>query len=144
MTDDLFVDAYAISTGRIQRIPRHWLDDPVLGRDFAKTPSQRELDGDLPPRPPGDATAKEIEAFAEAAGLDLSGVKKNADKLVAIEAAFGPGEEQAGMAAVDVEPVAADPLAPELVAHLDQPVEPTAEPVEEPAGAPDPDEGAQP
>lgn len=116
-----FVEAYAISTGRKQRIPRHWLDDPVLGRDFAKTPSQRELDGDLPPRPPGDASTKEIEAFAEAADIDVTGVKKNADKLVAIEAAFGPGEKQTGMVAVDVEPVAADPLAPELVAHVDQP-----------------------
>lgn len=116
-----FADAYAISTGRKQRIPRHWLDDPVLGRDFRKTPSQRELDGDLPQRPPGDASTKEIEAFAEAAGLDLSGAKKNADKLVAIEAAFGPGEEQTGMAVVDTEPVAADPLAPQFVAHVDEP-----------------------
>jgi hypothetical protein len=51
--DDLFVDAYSVTTGVKQRIPRHWLDDPVLGRDFRKTPSQRELDGELPPRPPG-------------------------------------------------------------------------------------------
>lgn len=121
MTDlSEFVDAYAISTGRKQRIPRHWLDDPVLGRDFRKTPSQRELDGDLPPRPPGDAGSKEIAAFADAAGLDLSGAKTNADKLVAIETAFGPGDEQRGMAAVDPDPVAADPLAPAVAAHVDQ------------------------
>lgn len=114
-----FVDAYSITTGAKQRIPRHWIGDPVLGRDFRKTPSQRELDGELGPRPLGDASGKDIAAFAAAADVDLSGAKTNADKLVAIEAAFGAGEVQGGMVPVEAEPMAADPLAPEVAAHVD-------------------------
>jgi hypothetical protein len=123
--DDLFVDAYSVTTGVKQRIPRHWLDDPVLGRDFRKTPSQRELDGELPPRPPGDAKGAEIAEFADAAGIDLTGIKVNADKLVAIEQAMGPAAVQEHVPVEDPAPVAADPLAPELAAHLDEQI-PTA------------------
>jgi hypothetical protein len=121
MTDEsLFVDAYSLTTRQKQRIPRAWLDDPILGRDFAKTPAQRELDGELPPRPPGDAKAKEIDAFADAAGVDLTGIKANADKLVAIEQALGTGGDvQDGVVAAEPEPLAADPLAPELVANVE-------------------------
>lgn len=123
MTDQsLFVDVYSTVNGLKQRVPREWLDDPILGRDIRKTPSQRELDGELPDRPAGDASAKEIGEFAEAADLDLSGSKTNADKLVAIEQALGAGGDvQAGVVAVDPAPVAPDPLAPELVAHGDAP-----------------------
>lgn len=38
---DPFVSAYAKSTGLKQRIPRHWLGHPVLGRDFELTPSAK-------------------------------------------------------------------------------------------------------
>jgi hypothetical protein len=125
--DDLFVDAYSVTTGLKQRIPRHWLDDPVLGRDFRKTPSQREVDGELPPRPPGDAKSAEIGEFAEAAGIDLTGVKTNADKLVAIEQAMGPAAVQEHAPDIDPDPVAPDPLAPEVAAHVDQPAPTTAD-----------------
>lgn len=122
MTDQTqFVDVYSTVNGTKQRVPRIWLDDPILGRDIRRTPSQRELDGDLPPRPAGDAKAKEIDAFAEAADLDLSGIKSNADKLVAIENAFGPAPVQEGVVDVEPAPVAADPLAPEVVARTDGP-----------------------
>jgi hypothetical protein len=115
-----FVDVYSLTTKQKQRVPREWLEDPILGRDFRKTPSQRELDGELPARPAGDAKAKEIEAFADAADIDLTGVKTNADKLVLIEEVFGSAPVQEGL--VDATPAepAEDPLAPEKVAHLDQ------------------------
>lgn len=126
MTDEsLFVDAYSLTTRAKQRIPRHWLEDPVLGRDFAKTPSQRELDGELPPRPPGDAKAKEIEAFAEAAAIDLTGAKSNADKLVVIEDALGSmgsGPVQVGVVETEPPAVVDDPLAPDKVALVDTPI----------------------
>lgn len=38
---DGFVSAYAIATGKKQRIPRHWLDHPVFGPRFSLTPSAR-------------------------------------------------------------------------------------------------------
>jgi hypothetical protein len=119
-----FADVYSLTTGRKQRVPRAWLDDPILGRDFRKTPSQRELDGELPPRPAGDAKAEEIAAFAEAADLDLSGIRKNADKLVAIEEAMGPAPAQEHVVEAEPEPPAADPLAPERVAQVDAPTTP--------------------
>lgn len=137
-----FVDVYSTVNGQKQRVPRIWLDDPVLGRDIRRTPSQRELDGDLPPRPAGDAKAKEIAEYAEAVGLDLSGIKTNADKLVAIEKAFGPAPVQEGVVEVETDPVAADPLAPELVAQVDQP--PATEPSAEPAVEDDSDGGGEP
>lgn len=116
-----FADVYSLTTGRKQRVPRDWLEDPVLGRDFRKTPSQRELDGELPARPAGDAKADEIAAFAEAAELDLTGLRSNADKLVAIEEAMGPAPVQEHVAEVEPEPPVADPLAPERVAQVDAP-----------------------
>lgn len=32
-----FVDAFAVSTGRPVRVPRHFLDHPVIGKGFRKT-----------------------------------------------------------------------------------------------------------
>jgi hypothetical protein len=116
-----FADVYSLTTGRKQRVPRAWLDDPVLGRDFRKTPSQREFDGELPPRPAADATAKEIDAFAAAAEIDLSGIRKNDDKLVVIEEVFGPAPVQSGLVEIEPAPPIADPLAPERVAQVDPP-----------------------
>lgn len=36
-----FVEAYSKSTGQKQRIPIEWLDHPVLGADFSKTPTAK-------------------------------------------------------------------------------------------------------
>lgn len=36
-----FIEAYAVKTGAKQRIPADWLDHPVLGEQFRKTPSSR-------------------------------------------------------------------------------------------------------
>jgi hypothetical protein len=126
---DDFVDAYSIVTGQKQRVPRIWLDDPdahaTVGHAFRKTPSQRELDGELGPRPNADNTVKEIDAWAEVAEVDLAGVKGKDEKLVAIEDALGPAPVQTGVVEAEVVDPPADPLAPELVAHVDAPVSPT-------------------
>lgn len=43
-----FVDVYSKTTGRKQTVPLDWLDHPVLGQDFRKTPlsekQQQEAD----------------------------------------------------------------------------------------------------
>ncbi|WGX98725.1 hypothetical protein [Nocardioides sp. L-11A] len=49
---DGFVEVYAKSTGRKQRVPEHWLDHPVLSRDFEKTPSARAAEQAPAPKPP--------------------------------------------------------------------------------------------
>lgn len=113
-----FVDVIDTTTGRPNRVPRIWLDDPVLGRNIALTVEQRELDGALAAaeqaeadaaaeaaaemaestvpdesvavetpveseRPDEDWTAKQIEAFADGAGVDLTGAKGSKADMVA-------------------------------------------------------------
>lgn len=116
---DEFVDAYSVITGIKQRVPRHWITDPVLGRDLRLTPSQRELDGDLGPRPREDDTVKDIDKYADKAGIDLSGTSTKSEKVAAVEAAFGPGDTVTGLVEVEPEPPAPDPLNPATVALVD-------------------------
>lgn len=118
---DDFVEVYAIATGRKQRVPRHFVDDPVLGVGIRRTPSQRELDGDLGARPTADFTVKEIDKWAEAAGVDLASDANKDEKLVAVEAVFEHADVQGGL--VEVEPGVrpADPLAPASAAQVLEP-----------------------
>lgn len=116
---DDFVDAYAVATGRKQRVPRHFIGHPVLGAGLRLTPLQRERDGDLGPRPTQDSKVPEIEKYAEHAGIDLSGTADKTAKLTAIEAVFAHADVQAGLVEVEADPVPADPLAPALVAQGD-------------------------
>jgi hypothetical protein len=47
---DGFVNAYSTTTGDKHRIPAHWVDHPVLGKGFRKTPKQNARDAaDGPP-----------------------------------------------------------------------------------------------
>lgn len=39
-----FVPVYSKTTGLKHRVPEHWLDHPVLGKGFRKTPLQRDRD----------------------------------------------------------------------------------------------------
>lgn len=36
-----FVDAYRVDNSQKQTIPEHWLDHPVLGKNFTRTPRSR-------------------------------------------------------------------------------------------------------
>lgn len=78
-----FVTVYAKSTGKKQRIPAHWIDHPVLGKDFALTPSQKAKDR-ITGTPDGDWKVAELEEYADAHGVDRTGLKKKADLLDAI------------------------------------------------------------
>lgn len=110
---DNFVEAYDTRTGKKQRVPRDWVGEPNVGRFLKLTPSQRELDGaaaaalveaeeaaadqvedpaneavdevvpDQPVRPTEDDTAKAIEAYADAADIDLTGHKGSKAAMVA-------------------------------------------------------------
>lgn len=42
--NDDFVEVYAKTTGEKQMVPRAWLDDEVLGKDFEVVPSARAVD----------------------------------------------------------------------------------------------------
>lgn len=114
-----FTEVYSLTTGRKQRVPVIWLDDPVLGRDFRKTPSQRELDGELGERPRQDSTVEEIDEYADAAGIDLPSKANKDARLAAVEAVFAPADAQEGLAPVELAPPVVDPLAPQFVAQGD-------------------------
>jgi hypothetical protein len=62
MAPSEFVDVYDTTTGFVNRVPRIWVGDPVLGRNIALTAAQRELDGAL-----AAAEQAEADAAAEAA-----------------------------------------------------------------------------
>lgn len=101
---DAFVDVYAKSTGQKQRIPKHWLDHPVLGRDFVLTPSARAVPqaqeaadpgADLGAAP-GDVepkiswTREQLDAHAAGLGIETTGLRAKADVLAAIESPSTP------------------------------------------------------
>lgn len=84
MTDG-FVEAYAKSTGLKQEIPQHWLNHPVLGRNFELTPSSRA--GEEKGAPDGTWTRAQLDQHAAELGLDPAGLPNKAAVLEAITAA---------------------------------------------------------
>lgn len=84
--DDGFVEAYAKSTGVKQVIPEHWLDHPVLGKDFSLTPSAkaRQIAADQPSE---SWTHEQLDAYVTDHGLDLGDAKTKAEKVAAITVA---------------------------------------------------------
>lgn len=86
---DGMTEVYDTRTGVPHRVPPHFLDDPILGRFLAKTPAQRLLDGDLGDRPTIASSVAEIRAFAETAGIDVTGLKSKDDLLEAVTVALG-------------------------------------------------------
>lgn len=103
------VEAYNLNTGAVAQIPAAWIGDPVLGREWAKTPAQAAYDGDLPERPTNESTVKEIDKYADVAGIDLTGASTKDEKLVAIDGVFarhGAAQTaQAGMTPVELPPI---------------------------------------
>jgi hypothetical protein len=84
--DEGFVEAYAKSTGTKQVIPQHWLDDPVLGKNFSLTPSAkaREVVADQPSE---SWTHKQLDKYAADNDLALGDARTVAEKVAAIAAA---------------------------------------------------------
>lgn len=79
------VEVRAKSTGLKQTIPEHWLDHPVLGKDFELTPTgkaqQAQAEG-----PSLDWTLAQLTEHADDHGVDRTGLRSKADVLSAIEA----------------------------------------------------------
>lgn len=80
-----FVEAYAKSTGVKQLVPEHWLDHPVLGADFALTPSAQARADEQPEGNPSTAwTRKQLDAHAATLGIDTTGLPSKAAAFDAI------------------------------------------------------------
>lgn len=114
-----FVDVYNPETGIKQSVPEHFLDDPILGRNLRKTPSQRALDGELGQAPTADSTIADIRVFADEAEIDVTGLSLKAELLERVQTVVGT-----------------DPL-PEPVPAGDVDVEADSD-IDSPAGEPDP------
>ena len=83
-----FVTAYAATTGVKQRIPAGWLDHPVFGKQFRRTPADRDA---ILAAGPSDAwTVAELTDYATKTGIDLAGATRKADILSAILATSTP------------------------------------------------------
>lgn len=111
---DGFVSAYAKSTGLKQRIPRHWIGHPVLGRDFELTPSaaaaiQQEAEVEAGGPPSESWTRPALDEHAAALGIDPSGMANKREVLAAIDAAVNAGTpDPAGTPPSDETPATGD------------------------------------
>lgn len=80
-----FVEVYSKATGKKQVVPEHWLNHPVHGKGFAKTPSAKANepgDGE-----PSDAwTRKQLDQHAAGIGIDTSALPNKGEVLAAIQA----------------------------------------------------------
>lgn len=89
MTD--FVDVVSKTTKQPQVVPAVWLEHPVLGADFTKTPAQRASDRQDARYPDGEPSetwkSDELKAYAEDKGVDLEKAKNKAEMVTAIAAA---------------------------------------------------------
>jgi len=88
---DGLIEAYDTRTGFVARVPSHFIGDPMVGRFLVKTPAQLVLDGDLE-APGKDASATVLRDFAEAAGIDVKGLKSKGDLSEVVRVALG-GED---------------------------------------------------
>lgn len=97
-TFDGFVDVYDKNTGIKQRVPEHFMDNPVLSKPFRKTPlAEARDDVAVPEGDPSEAwTNAQLTQYAADQGIDLGGATVKADILTAITHHESPsgGEEE--------------------------------------------------
>lgn len=91
---DGFVSAYSKSTGLKQRIPRHWIGHPVLGRDFELTPSAKAAVIEEIGDPSESWKREDLDKHAQKLGLDTTDLPNKGEVLAAIEAAAAEADTQ--------------------------------------------------
>jgi hypothetical protein len=97
---DGFVKAIAKTTGRTVRIPAHWVDHPVFGPRYElpdEVPALEEV-------PTATSRKADIEAYAAARDIDLTGARTRAQMVDLIEAHTPPDVIDDG----DVDPESPD------------------------------------
>lgn len=81
-----FVDAFSKSTGDPHRVPEHFINHPVLGRDLTLDPPRgKESEG----TPSEDWTVPQLKKYAEAHSIDLGGATAKDPIFAAITAHTG-------------------------------------------------------
>lgn len=85
---DGFVEVYSKTTGTKHQVPEHWLGHPVLGKNFAETPSTRANKADAPEGDPNETwTRAQLDTHATSLGLDTTSLANKGEVLAAIQGA---------------------------------------------------------
>lgn len=85
LNDPRFVTGYSTATGRKQRVPRHWIGHPVLGRGLRLAPSEEQPEPDMTGTEPTEKWSfDQLRAYATDRGVDLAGARSKAAVLDAI------------------------------------------------------------
>lgn len=79
-----FVDVFSKATGRPHRVPEHFVDHPVLGRDITTTPP---ADATPTGEPSEEWTVAQLKDHATRHGVSLGGATTKADILAALNQA---------------------------------------------------------
>jgi hypothetical protein len=106
MQDD-FVEVYSKTTGAKQMVPPHFIDHPVLGKDFTPTSAGREVLALSDGAPSLSWTREQLDDHAAALGIDGSALSNKGEVLAAIDGtqvpqstpesgSTGPGAAAAG------------------------------------------------
>lgn len=86
---DGFVTAYSKANGKKQRVPEHYLNHPVLGANLTLTPQVPTGEAYPEGAPSADWTSAQLQAYADAHDVDLTGSKASkADMVAAIATAL--------------------------------------------------------
>lgn len=80
--DPTFVTAVD-SNGTKRRVPRHYMDNPILSRGLTLAPTQRETDR-VAAGPTDEWTIQQLGEYATEHGIDVTGARVKADYLDAI------------------------------------------------------------
>lgn len=111
---DGFVEVYSKTTGKKHHVPEHWVNHPVLGKNFAETPSARASKAGAPEGDPSEAwTRAQLDDHAAGLGIDTSALPNKGEVFAAIEARAQAMTITAGSDPADVAPVIGDPQNPD-------------------------------
>lgn len=115
------VEVYSKTTGKKHNVPPHWLGHPVLGKNFAETPSARARQTSAPEGAPSESwTRAQLDQHADGLSLDTSALANKAEVVAAIEARAQEMAVVAGSDPAYVEPVVGDPQNPDGTLSSDQ------------------------
>lgn len=108
------VEVYSKTTGKKHIVPEHWLNHPVLDKNFAETPSSVASKAGAPEGDPSEAwTRAQLDQHAAGLGFDTTALPNKGEVIAAIEDRAQAMTVIAGSDPAYVEPVVGDPQNPD-------------------------------
>lgn len=100
-----FVTAYSTATGRKQRVPRHFIGHPVLGKGIRLAPSAEQYEPDVTGEEPSeDWPLEKLRDYASSRGVDLAGARSKSAVLTAITTSLDTPTTDTALVSVDTPP----------------------------------------